>query len=150
MKVYLSGPINGLTFDGADGWRQSVAEMLRDHGIQAINPLRFKERLREAGVLPGLGFDDAFGPFSSARAVMTRDRYDSTRCDVLLVNLLGAERISIGTMFEMAWADAHRVPIVLAMEKYGNPHEHIMVQEAAGFRVPSLIEAVEVVVGVLK
>jgi hypothetical protein len=36
---------------------------------------------------------------------MTRDRFDATRCDVLLVNLLGAERVSIGTMMEVAWAD---------------------------------------------
>ncbi len=46
---------------------------------------------------------------------------------------------------EIAWADAARNPVVLAMES-GNAHDHAMVREAAGFVVPTLDEALDVVV----
>ncbi|MGZ5095552.1 MAG: hypothetical protein ACXWCH_30925, partial [Burkholderiales bacterium] len=81
--------------------------------------------------------------------VMTRDRFDATRCDVLLVNLLGTTRVSIGTVMEIAWADAKRIPIVVAMEPQGNPHEHMMIAEAIGFRVPTLDEALHIVKAII-
>jgi hypothetical protein len=79
---------------------------------------------------------------------MTRDRFDATRCDVLLVNLLGAERVSIGTVMEIAWADLRRTPIVAVMEE-GNVHEHGMVNEAIGFRVTTLDEALNIIKSIL-
>jgi hypothetical protein len=80
---------------------------------------------------------------------MTRDRFDATRCDVLLVNLLGAKTVSIGTVMEIAWADNVRTPIVVAMEAKGNLHEHAMITEAIGFRVPTLEEAIDVVKAII-
>lgn len=81
---------------------------------------------------------------------MTRDFYDCTTCDILLVNLLGAKSVSIGTVMEIAWAYQKRTPIVLAIESEGNIHEHLMIDEARGFRVPTLQEALDVVVSILK
>lgn len=89
------------------------------------------------------------GVLSQARSVMTRDRFDATRCDVLFVNLLGAKAPSIGTVMEIAWADSKRTPIVCVMEKAGNPHEHMMVNEAIGFRVETLEDAVHVTKSIL-
>jgi hypothetical protein len=82
------------------------------------------------------------------------------RADVLLVNLLGAERVSIGTVMEIAWADAVRVPVVLVMEpsaeentglvpSKGNVHEHAMIRECVGFRVQTLDEGLNVVKAIL-
>ena len=75
---------------------------------------------------------------TSAVSNATRDRFDATRCDLLFVNLLGAKETSIGTVMEIAWADLLRKPIVLAIEPEGNIHDHGMIKEAIGFRVPSL------------
>ncbi len=86
---------------------------------------------------------------STSRGVITRDRYDSQHCDVMLVNLLGAERVSIGTMIELGWADSVRTPVVCAIEPTGNVHEHMMVQELIGFRVSTLTEALTVVKAIL-
>ncbi len=90
-------------------------------------------------------------PMSGPRGIMTRDRFDATRCDVLLVNLLGATRVSIGTTMEIAWADLKRTPIVLCMEAPGtdNPHEHCMITEAVGFRCTTLDEGLHVVRSIL-
>ena len=70
------------------------------------------------------------------------------RCDLLFVNFLNAEKPSLGSVMEIAWADALHKPIILAMES-GNVHEHAMILGACGFRVESLIEAAAVAVGVL-
>lgn len=145
--VYLAGPITGLTFDGCENWRSLAKADLASAGIKAVSPLRAKEYLRQVpGALTGTGEEYRhLGVLSTPRGVMTRDRYDATRCDALLVNLLGADRVSIGTVMEIAWADLCRTPIVVAMEPSGNPHEHMMIAEAIGFRVDSLAEALHVV-----
>jgi hypothetical protein len=50
---------------------------------------------------------------SKPKGLTTRDRWDAMRCDVLLVNLLGATKVSIGTVLEFGWADAMDIPIVV-------------------------------------
>lgn len=86
---------------------------------------------------------------SLPRGVITRDRFDTQRADIVLVNLIGAQRISIGTMIELGWADSVRTPVVCAMEETGNPHEHMMVSELLGYRVPTLEEAVTICKAIL-
>lgn len=145
--VYLAGPITGLSFDGASDWREFAKIDLAPYGIKGLSPLRAKEYLRQVkGPLTGTGEEYAhLGVLSLPRGVTTRDRYDATRCDALLVNLLGADRVSVGTVMEIAWADYCRTPIVVAMEPKGNPHEHMMISECIGFRVPTLEEAIDVI-----
>ncbi len=144
--VYLAGAITGLTFDSAEDWRAMARADLAAAGIKALSPLRGKEYLRGIPALTAdcKGYGD-INVMSSPRGIMTRDRYDAMRCDVLLVNLLGADRVSIGTVMEIAFADAVRTPIVMAIEPSGNPHEHAMISEAVGFRVPTLEGALHVV-----
>lgn len=144
--VYMAGPISGLTFGECTDWRIHAKAELANAQINAVSPLRGKDFLAKFGKLSGTC--DGYGevsPLSSPRGITTRDRFDATRCDVLLVNLLGAERVSIGTMMEVAWADSKRTPIVCAMEPSGNVHEHAMLSEAIGFRVATLDEAIAVV-----
>lgn len=148
-RVYLAGPISGLDYNAATDWREDVTEHLARYGIQGMSPMRCKSYLAD---LQDLGAEDITANprnvCSSPRGIMTRDRYDCTNCDVLLVNFLGAERVSIGTVMEIAWADLCRTPIVVAMEE-DNIHKHAMVSEAIGFQVPTLEEAVDIVKGIL-
>jgi hypothetical protein len=150
-QVYLAGPITGLDFKGCTDWREYARKDLSGSGITGLSPLRAKEYLAQLpGPISGTGEEYAhLGVMSLPRGVMTRDRFDATRCDVLLVNLLGAKTVSIGTVMEIAMADVVRTPIVCAMEQAGNPHEHMMIAEAIGFRVPSLDEALHVVKAIL-
>jgi nucleoside 2-deoxyribosyltransferase len=149
--VYLAGPITGRTYDGATDWRKRACSELAAAGIKGLSPMRAKQYLAALpGPISGTGEEYAhLSVLSLPRGVMTRDRYDATRCDVLLVNLLGATAVSIGTVMEIAWADIVRTPIVCAIEEKGNPHEHMMITEAIGFRTPSLFAALDAVKAIL-
>lgn len=144
--VYLAGPITGLEYDSAQDWRSQVVDELQVAGIDAFSPLRAKEYLRTQGALEDQYLD--LHPLSSARGIMTRDRYDCTNRDMLFVNLLGAQRVSIGTVMEVAWADLARKPIVLVMEE-DNVHRHAMLTEAVGFEVRTLDEAILITKAIL-
>jgi nucleoside 2-deoxyribosyltransferase len=146
-RVYLAGPITGYTFDGCTEWRDAVKKLLAADGIEAFSPMRAKEYLKAEGVLTG-SYPKG-GLFSSSRNIMTRDFFDCTNADVILANLLGSEKPSLGTVMEMAWAYQARIPLVVAMENSGNPHEHPMLDEAFGFRCSSLEDAVFVVKRIL-
>lgn len=142
MKVYLAGPITGLSYGEAVDWRQDAIKRLNDHNIVGLSPLRSKQYLSQT-----TSFADRYDEYvlSTQKGIVARDRWDATRCDVILVNLEGAERVSIGSVMEIAWADAHRIPIVLVLDE-GNLHDHAMVREVAGFIVPTLDAGLEVVI----
>ena len=149
--VYLAGPIAGNTLAEADDWRHYAALQLEMAGILAYSPLRAKRAIiqskfhREDRL--GTGGIDGH-PLVSAKGITTRDRDDVAKCNVILMDLLCATRVSIGTMIEAGWADALRRPIVCVMEP-GNIHEHGMLEELIGYRVSTLDEAIEIVKAIL-
>jgi len=145
--VYLSGPIAGLTFHEAMAWRVRAKVALKWHGIEALSPLRDNEKLVKEGVMTG----DAPGghPLVTARGITARDRSDVRRSDLILVNLLGAKRVSIGTVMELAWADFDRIPVVALIEPGGNVHDHCMVDQVIDFRTDDFDQAIEICVSVL-
>jgi nucleoside 2-deoxyribosyltransferase len=144
-KVYLAGPIKGLTYGGATDWRTQVEEYFKPHGIEALSPMRGKEDLKNLfEVMP----DQYESVLSTSKAIVTRDHNDVFTSDVILVNLLYAETVSIGTVSELAWAHSYKKPTVVAMEE-GGLHEHPFVTEFTGFRTHSLSEAIETVFWVL-
>ena len=149
-KVYLAGPISGLDYEGCTSWREYARDRLADYGINGVSPMRGKEFLsRIQGGLSKTGEDYGPHPFAQPQGILARDRFDCTTCDVLLVNLAHAVDVSIGTMFEMAWAHINRTPIVLVMED-GNLHEHIFVNQTADFRVDDLDDAIDLVKAILR
>ena len=149
-RVYLAGPISGLDYKGCTGWREYAVRELADSAIEGVSPMRAKAFLRKVvGPLSGTGEGYPEHPFATSRGVMTRDRFDATTCGVILVNLLGATKVSIGTVMEIAWADLLRTTIVAVMEP-GNLHEHLMVNEAIGFKTDDLDEALYMVKRILK
>jgi nucleoside 2-deoxyribosyltransferase len=143
-KVYLAGPITGLNYEQSVGWRNLAKEDLKEFGIDGFSPMRGKEFLEKYNILSGEKNIYAFDPLSSDRGIMTRDRLDATTCDLMLVHLLGAKKVSIGTVMEIAWADLYRIPIVCVIEKEGNPHDHPMTRQALGFRVETLEEGLHI------
>lgn len=138
--IYLAGPITGLNFDESVNWRQYVMDNL-DPAIKGLSPLRKKEYLKNQGDLVG-SYND--WPLSTQRGIYARDRFDCHRADVVLVNLLDAKIVSIGTVMEIAWAAQNNTPLVLIMEQ-GNIHEHPMINEACPFIVDNLDEGIGIV-----
>ena len=144
--VYLAGPITGLSYNGCTDWREHAIKSLSEVGIRGVSPLRAKEYLQNQHVIADCYENQVLG---SAKGITTRDRWDATRCDILLANLLGADKVSIGTVMEIAWADLSRIPVVLVMEPEKNGHDHAMIREAAGFRVTTLEEGLRLVKAIL-
>lgn len=136
-KVYLAGPISGLTFDAAEGWRHAFSSAVDDR-IECFSPLRGKDFLACRGILEGSYPEE---PLATDQAITARDRHDCTNADLVVFNLLGTTRVTIGTMIELGWADAHRIPAILVIEKEGNPHDHPMVRQTTQFRVDNLEDA---------
>jgi nucleoside 2-deoxyribosyltransferase len=133
-KVYLIGPITGLSYKECTDWREYARKVLAKRRILGISPLRGKPYLRgKRKILPAYPM-----PLSTAKGITTRARFDVRRCDLLLANLLEAEEISRGTLIEYGWADALGKPIITVMEKEGNPHDHPVVRELSGYVVNTL------------
>lgn len=143
--AYLAGPISGVTHAGCTGWRDELARLLEPAGVAAASPMRDKHYLRDRGVLEG---DYPERVLSTRDGIMTRDHFDVRNCDLVVANLLGAARVSVGTVMELAWAFAYRKPVVAVLED-GNVHDHPMVRAAVGFRVATLAEAAAVAASVL-
>lgn len=149
--VYLAGPISGLDYKGATDWREVAVAELDEAGIKGLDPMRGKSYLSDMKDLDAnCTIYGKINVMSSPKGILTRDRFDATRCDVLLVNLLGAERVSIGTVMEIAWADLCRTPIVCVVEAEGNLHDHAMINEVVGFQVSTLEEALAICKSILK
>jgi nucleoside 2-deoxyribosyltransferase len=142
--LFLAGPLTGVSYSDALDWRKYVESKLPADVI-AFSALRGKGHVAKERVLK-----DAYPEhlLSTPQGTITRDRYDVSRCDALFVNFLNADKVSIGTIMEMAWADARRIPIILAMEA-GNIHDHAFVRQVAAFITEDLDEATHTAVDVV-
>ncbi len=138
--IYLAGPITGTTFDDSSRWRHEVSKSLDGTTIKTLSPLRGKEYLKKEGILHSGTYD---GTLTSAKGIMRRDFFDCTRSSVVIVNLLGSKKVSIGTVMELAWCYQKSIPTVVIMEP-GNLHNHIMLNDSMTYQVNSLEKAIEV------
>ncbi len=145
MKVYLAGPITGISWGEATDWREGVADKLAEYDIEGFSPLRGKEYLAHEIKIDPWYVDR---PMSNPKGLVTRDRYDVSSSHIVIANFLGAKTVSIGTCMEIAWADAERIPVITVMEK-DNIHVHAFIQELSGYIVPDLDEAVNITVRML-
>lgn len=147
-KLYLAGPITGLSYDdAAGGWRQVAADLLARQSphILPYSPMRAKEFLKNNQVMPHVGDElDALPALARPEGIITRDFNDVSTADAILANLHGAKRISIGTVWEIGAAYALRKPVVLVCEP-GNVHEHAFVTHTVGYRVHTLEEAIPII-----
>jgi hypothetical protein len=109
--------------------------------------MRSKDKLMGMGTIEQSY--EKFGCMYSDRGIISRDFHDCTTSDLVIFHLLGAEKISIGTIMELAWCYQKRIPTVVIMGLKWNIHDHPMVREAINFRVDSIEEAVEVAISVL-
>lgn len=137
FKVYLAGPITGLSYGKAIDWRNDARKKLElwsDGRVKGYSPLRHKEYLNKETEIA----DSYNVPLSNQRGITARDRMDCMTSDALLFNCLGANKPTFGTVMEMGWGDAFRKPMVLVMEEQGNMHDHAMIREVCQFRVPDL------------
>lgn len=163
-KVYLAGPITGASWNQSEDWRDELKALAEESvvyhttglrmgpfaDVKFYSPLRGKDYLRNESEI---GDSYSQFKFSTPHAIMIRDHHDVQTCDVVIANLTGATRVSIGTVMEIAWAYAYRKPVICIMEPAEkqvtgfepsvgkNIHEHSMLNEAIYYRAESVEEA---------
>jgi nucleoside 2-deoxyribosyltransferase len=144
-RIYLAGPITGCTHAETIGWRQKFAALLAGTSIQCFSPMRGKDHLKLLDKIEGSYPDNIL---SRSRAIMTRDHFDCSRATLVVANLLkeympenGAA--SLGTVMEIGWCFAYRVPLIAIIDEEKSPYDHPMINEAIGFKVTTLEQAAE-------
>lgn len=156
--VYLAGRMGGLTYRRASEWRDKATHMLAAYGIRTLNPMRWLkgmdpyheltmdgsshselEVLRENG--GRLFMDDPDYAFK-------QDRADISRSRVLFANLSDPagqpERVSLGTVCEMAYAYERGLTIVanVGTSWEESAYNHLFIWNMIDHRVTSLGAAV--------
>ncbi len=140
--VYLSGPILGSTYEEARyGWRQTVAEGLLP-GIRPLSPMRHEGHLAEhTGVIGDDAIDAPSHFFAGAKIIVEKDMLDIRKSDLVLVYLIGATKVSIGTMVEMGMARMMDKTIITVIDE-GNIHAHPFVTETSSLVLDNLDDAI--------
>lgn len=153
--VYLAGPIDGLSYKEGVEWRSHAQASLAVDGIKGLSPQRGKDYIADfaeiAGEMDFAKQEEHFvnNPMSTARGIMTRDKFDALNCTVLFVNFLGATRVSIGTVMEISWAYLQGKPIIVVIEDDDKLHKnHPMLRETFSYVVHDLDEGLNIVKGI--
>jgi nucleoside 2-deoxyribosyltransferase len=148
IRVYLAGAMGGLSYDEANAWRHQAQQVLAEMGITSYSPMRDKEFL--AGEMSMSSVPNIYkNPLTTSRAIMTRDYNDCTTADAVLFNFLGTRKVSAGSMFELAWCYANRIPTVVVAEDDNVNICHPMANEAIDFRARTLNEGIAILKSVL-
>jgi hypothetical protein len=65
----------------------------------------------------------------SDKAFVQRDKLDVLACDIVLANFMDATKVSIGSLYELAWAEDHNKVVVVAMNKEDKLYNHPFIRE---------------------
>ena len=142
--VYAGGGISGLTYEECVGWRKYVASKMPSY-IHILSPMRGKEYLNNGKIISG-SYEEH--PLCSQKGILCRDHYDVRRANLVLMNFLGLQAVSIGSIVEIGWTYAYRHPLITLMEK-NNVHDHPMIREISNFILTDLDEAIELIITIL-
>jgi nucleoside 2-deoxyribosyltransferase len=148
-SVYLSGPITGMDYGNARfGWRKTFADML-DYGIGILSPMRHEGHLaemRQPMTVEALQKYETENKhlFSHPVMIVAKDRLDIEQSTVVIVNLLGAEKPSQGTIWEMGYAAALGKQIIVVQEPGDKVHTSPFIV-TGNVVVPTLEDAANIV-----
>lgn len=140
-KLYMAGPISGLTKGQSDEWRDQFERMVPV--AHCIRPM-FAEKFAKDRVL---GTCHPRELMASAKAVAHKDEFYVRQSDAVVANFNGSgTRPSFGTVIECAWAILLNKPLIIISER-DNIHRHPMICEKAGWVVDNLEDAAQVING---
>ncbi len=142
-QIYLAGPIGGLAFDKVEAGYAEKARRLEKY-YDVMVPIVAHDCLRGEDNLKTHGF---VHPVVSDHAIIERDRWMVIGSELMLADLAHADRVSIGTMMELAWAHDHGLHTVTVMEP-GNIHEHAFVFEASDVVFSDLEDALDYLISI--
>lgn len=138
LKVYIAGSISGLSADDVFNYFDAMERILRLYGFVVNSPMTSREYLREEKVLSPEGYSGA----STGHAIYKRDKWMISNSDIVFMNLGNSDTVSIGCMFELAWADMLGKHIVV-IKGNNSAYEHAFIGEAADIIFNTTEEALE-------
>jgi nucleoside 2-deoxyribosyltransferase len=98
-----------------------------------------KNYLRDEMLMNPSGYEH---PTSTGHSIYKRDKWMLKNSDVVFVNLLNSDVISIGCMFELAWADMLGKHVVVVCDGK-KPYDHAFIKGAADVVFTSLDDALD-------
>lgn len=137
--VYLAGPISGKDYASVMCYIEKTAARLEEMGYEILHPMLGKSYLRTELEFRAHGYEN---PVSTNHAIFERDRWMVARCDIVLAQLQDAfDRVSIGTVMELAWASMLGKHTIVIIGAPANIHRHAFILEAADIVFDTLQEA---------
>lgn len=138
--AYLIGPMTGLTFADCREKFERLEHAVRHAGLDVLQPMQGKHRSDDALVTAR---GNAEGGPSCDHAIYRKDAWAVEQADILLCDLTGHERVSIGTCFELAWgARAGKLIIIVGLED-DTPMDHAFIHGASSLRFDRMGEALD-------
>lgn len=110
-KVYLAGGISGLTKKEASVWRDEVARYLHLFDIEVGDPMK-TSHVHDPGDIP---YDTDYSVPRCSSKIFQEDLKLINQCDLLFARLDTAK--SIGTPWELGYAYAKGIPIILVSNR---------------------------------
>jgi len=138
-KLYLAHPITGLSGDEVFGYYDKWVKELTHTGFEILYPMTAKGHLRTESNYKSHGYDK---PVSTDKAIVGRDSWMVNQADIVLIDLTGAEQVSIGCVSELAWAWCQGKHTIVVMND-DNPHCHAFILHQAHIIFPTMDDALE-------
>jgi nucleoside 2-deoxyribosyltransferase len=148
MIIYLAGPISGKSYDEVVSLYKDKSNFLNEVGYEVLCPMTGKTYLRTELKFRESGYDGF--PVSTNHAIFERDKWMVSNCDIILADLSNSgDRISIGTMMELAWASLLGKHTLIILPK-DNVHKHAFVLESGDIVFETLEEANKYLIDLIK
>ena len=140
-SVYLIGGISGMSYDACTNWREEAKKVLNDVGIAVFSPMRGKHHLSNQD---NIATHIKNHKYYNNDTIVSFDYFDVSRASVGFANFTGAPRVSIGSLFELAWFFEKRKPVVAIFDEHGY-HDHPFVHAACPFIAQNLYDGIEII-----
>lgn len=146
MRIYCTKPMRGHSYEWVVSYYNELQDILEGQGWSVLNPMTGKSYLAKEREFKASGYQQ---PLSNDHAIVERDRWMTKQADVLLVNLLDVDEVSIGSMFEMAWGYDNGKHIVTLVQKE-SVHYHAFVLQTSHVIYDNLNDALDYLAKLIK
>ena len=136
-KIYLAHPISGQSADDVFNYYEHWIHVFAELGAEILCPMIAKGYLRTEMKFKAHGYGQ---PISTNRAIVGRDSWMVQQADIVLIDFIGADIVSIGCVSELAWAWQHKKHTIVTMGE-DNIHQHAFVIQMADIILPDMVAA---------
>ena len=139
LTIYVGHQITGLSYDYVIKYFKDIKERLEDIGFDVLHAMVAKEYLKNDNCLKSHGYHH---PTATDHAIGRRDRWMTTKADIVLIDFTDTNVASIGCSCELTIAYHEGKHTVTVLPK-DNIHEHAFIREFSDVVFFTLEEATE-------